>query len=208
MEFLSLSEAIDALRAGRRAGRARGLYASDSVRGRTRADPPGPPRPAPGAHDAGPDLRPADRHGLRARAHVFLGRQSRRRLAASPARRGGARLAATARARRAHARRHGRRLLRGCCAPAVRSVARLHRHRPRRAQSAHLGACAAPILARRHRDRARAQSRRHDPARAARRRARATSRSTASSARSARRRSPPAASWSRSRKSSTRCRRR
>ncbi len=33
-------------------------------------------------HDAGPDLRPADRHGRGGQADLLLGRQSRRRLAA------------------------------------------------------------------------------------------------------------------------------
>ena len=50
-----------------------------------------PPQPAPGAHDARPRLRPDDRHGLREPAHVLLGRQPGRRLAAPPARCGRAR---------------------------------------------------------------------------------------------------------------------
>ena len=58
----------------RRAGR---LHPPDSVRGRARDHPPGQARPAPDPDDAGPDLRPDDRHGLRARADVLLGRQSR-----------------------------------------------------------------------------------------------------------------------------------
>ena len=51
-------------------------------------------RPDADPHDARPDLRPADRHGLRAQAGLLLGRQPRRRLAAPAARRGRARLAA------------------------------------------------------------------------------------------------------------------
>ena len=111
---------------------ARGLHAPDPVRGGPRDHPPAAPEPAPRAHDARPRLRPDDRHGLRAQAHVFLGRQSGRRLAAPPARCGRARLAGAARDRRAHARGHGGRLLRRRGAPAVRHAARLHRHRPRR----------------------------------------------------------------------------
>ena len=71
----------------RRLPRARGVHAPHPVRGRPRDHPPGAARPASRAHDARPRLRPADRRGLRAQAHLLLGRQSRRRLAASPARR-------------------------------------------------------------------------------------------------------------------------
>ena len=67
------------------------------------ADPPGPQAPDADPHDAGPDLRPADRHGRGRKARLLLGRQSRRRLAAPPARRGRERLAAAAGARGAFA---------------------------------------------------------------------------------------------------------
>src|SRR3954451_21626557 len=45
--------------------RARGIHAPDPLRGGPRDHPPGPPRPDARAHDARPDLRPADRDGLR-----------------------------------------------------------------------------------------------------------------------------------------------
>ena len=82
-------------------------------------------------HDAGRHLRPDDRHGLRAQARLLLGRQPRRRLAPPLPRGGGARLARAARARRAVARGHGRRLRGGRGQPAVRRAARLRGHRPR-----------------------------------------------------------------------------
>ena len=79
------------------------------------------------------DLRPADRHGLRAQAGLLLGRQPRRRLAAPLPRRGRARLAAAARARGALARGHGRglrgRRRRTCRSAMLRGYAR---HRSRR----------------------------------------------------------------------------
>ena len=80
------------------------LHAPDSVRRRTRDHPPGPQGSDADPHDSRPDLRPDDRHGRGAPTDLFVGRQSRRRLAAPPARRGGARLAATARNRRAQPR--------------------------------------------------------------------------------------------------------
>ena len=52
-----------------------------------------------------------------------------------------------ARARRAHARRHGRGLLRRRGAPAVRAAARLHRHRPASSTIRASARCAAPIPA-------------------------------------------------------------
>ena len=129
-EILPLPEAIAQARRRRRLRRARGLHAPHPVRGGPRTDPAGPQGPAPRAHDARPHLRPADRRGCGAQAHFFLGRQSRRRLAAPPARRGRECLAAAPRDRRAQPRGHGGGLPRGRRAPAVRDAARLHRHRP------------------------------------------------------------------------------
>ena len=80
--FTSLPDAIaqDWRRRCRRAG---GFHASDSFRGGARGDPPGSAEPHAGAHDAGPDLRSADWRRLCVAAGVLVGRQSRRRVAAS-----------------------------------------------------------------------------------------------------------------------------
>ena len=98
---LELRDAISEHVARRHDRRARGLHPPDPVRRRPRADPAGPARPDARPHDAGPDLRPADRHGLCAQAGLLLRRQPRRRLAAPLPRRGRERLAAAARDRRA-----------------------------------------------------------------------------------------------------------
>ena len=74
--------------------RARRVHAPHPARRRARADPPGTARPDAGPDDARRHLRPADRDGLRAQARVLVGRQPGRRLAAPPAGRGRARLAA------------------------------------------------------------------------------------------------------------------
>ena len=71
--------------------------------------------------------------GLRAATGLFLGRQSRGRLAAPPARRRGARLAAAARNRGTQSRRHGQRLRSGRRGHALRHLSRLSRIRPARA---------------------------------------------------------------------------
>ena len=94
-------------RPGRRHRRARGVHAPDPARRRPRADPARAPGPDARADDARRHLRPADRDGLRAEADLLLGREPRRRLAAPAPRSGRARLAASARARGAHPRRHG-----------------------------------------------------------------------------------------------------
>ena len=65
-EILSLDDAVAELVARRRHRRARGLHPPDPVRRRPRDHPAGPPRPDADPDDPGPDLRPADRHGLRA----------------------------------------------------------------------------------------------------------------------------------------------
>ena len=54
-----------------------GLHPPHSARRRPRDHPAGPQAPDADPHDAGPDLRPADRHGLRRQAGLLLGRQSR-----------------------------------------------------------------------------------------------------------------------------------
>ena len=113
-----------------------------------------------------------------------------------------------ARARRAQPRRHGRRLLRRRGAAAVRRAARLHRHRPASSTIPRIAQRPLPVYRRATGDRAGAQSRRHDPARAARRPRGQRRDRTASSARSAKRRSRQRSWSSRSRRSSTRCRRR
>ena len=147
---LSLSDAVGEPRARRRHRRARGLHASDPARGRPRGDPPGPARPDARADDAGPDLRPADRHGLRAQARVLVGRQSRRRLAAPLPRRGRERLAGAARARGALPRRHGGRVRGGRVEPAVRRCCAATRaptrgaHERRRRSSARSPASGSP----------------------------------------------------------------
>ena len=66
-------------RSRRRYRGARRIYPPDSVRRRPRDHSPGQARPDPGADDAGPDLRPAHRYGLRAAADLLMGRQPRRR---------------------------------------------------------------------------------------------------------------------------------
>ena len=130
---LSLAEAIARARPRRRRRRARGLHAPDPARRGSRADPPGPARADARADDAGHRLRPADRDGLRAHARVLLGREPGRRLAPPVARRRPVGLAGAARARRALARGHGRRLRGGSGEPPVRRPPRLHRHAARRA---------------------------------------------------------------------------
>ncbi len=136
-QFLSLAEAVeDVLRDGDTVAM-EGFTHLIPSRGRPRGDPPGPQAPDPGADDAGPHLRPADRHGLRRQAHLLLGRQSRRRLAAPLARRGRERLAAAARARGAFPRRHGQCLRGRRRRPALRGLPRLHRRRPAEGQPEH-----------------------------------------------------------------------
>ena len=66
-----------------------------------------------GADDARSHLRPVDRRRLRRKAGLLVGRESWRRLAAPAARRGRARLAASAGARRVQPRRAGQRVRRG-----------------------------------------------------------------------------------------------
>ena len=73
----------------------RGLHAPDPVRRRPRAAAPGAPRARADPDDAGPPLRPDDRHGRRAAAGLLLRRQPGRRLAAPLPRRDRERLAAT-----------------------------------------------------------------------------------------------------------------
>ena len=87
------------LRAAGRQRCARGLHPPHSVCRRARDHPAGHHGSDARPDDAGPALRPDDRLRLRAQAGVLLGRQSRRRLAASAARRGRTRLAAAARDR-------------------------------------------------------------------------------------------------------------
>ena len=95
--FLSLAEAVEVDHPGRRHRGHGGLHPSHSACGRARGHPPGPPASHAHPDDARPDLRPADRHGLRRQAGLLLGRQSRRRLAAPLPRRRRERLAAAAR---------------------------------------------------------------------------------------------------------------
>ena len=64
-------------RPGRRHRGDGGLYPPDPVRRRSRDHPPEPQASDARPHDAGPDLRPDDRHGLRRQADLLLGRQSR-----------------------------------------------------------------------------------------------------------------------------------
>ena len=114
-----------------------GLHPSHPPCRRPRGDPPGPQAPDADPHDAGPDLRPAHRHGLRRQGGVLLGRQSRRRLAAPLPRCDRERLALPARHRGAFPRRDGQRLRRGRRRPAARRAARLYRRRPAEGQSEH-----------------------------------------------------------------------
>ena len=93
-ELMTLSDAVAELVQRRRLGRARGLHAPDPVRGRSRAAAPGPARAGADPDDAGPALRPDDRHGRGAPAGLLLRRQPRRRLAAPLPRRDRERLAA------------------------------------------------------------------------------------------------------------------
>ena len=75
--------------------------------------------------------------GMAREAGVFLGRQSRRRLAAPPARRRRARLAATARDRGTQPRAPWPRLRSRRRGPALRLLSRLSRHRSADGESRH-----------------------------------------------------------------------
>ena len=68
---------------------ARRVHAPDPVRRRPRNHPTADPRSHADSHDARPAVRPDDRIGCAQQARILLGRQPRRRLAASAARRGG-----------------------------------------------------------------------------------------------------------------------
>ena len=132
-EIVSLTDGVAGGRARRRHPGHGGVHAPHPVRGRPRDHPPGTPRPHARAHDARSDLRPADRHGMRDQAHLLVGRQPRRRIAAPLPRRRRERLAAAARARGAQPRGDGQPLPRRRERAAVRRAARLRRHRPSRA---------------------------------------------------------------------------
>ena len=96
-EWMSLAEAIAAhVRDGDYRGHG-GIHPPDPVCGRARNHSPAPPQLVADPHDSGPDLRPADRRRMRREAHVFLGRKSRRGLAAPLSRCGRERLAGAAR---------------------------------------------------------------------------------------------------------------
>ena len=125
-------------------------------------------RPHARAHDARSHLRSAHRHGLRAQARLLVGRQSRRGIAAPPARRGRERLAASARDRGAQPRRHGRRLRRRRSGTALRHPPRLRGLDLPKVQPEHpLGRL--PLHRRGARGRAGDPPRRRDHPRAARR---------------------------------------
>ena len=106
--------------------------------------------------------------GCARRAHVLLGRQSGRRLAASPARCGGARLAAPLELDEHSHAGMAAAYCAGAARSALRRAARLRRHGPGRRATAASRSVSLPVHRRGARDRAGAQSRRHDPARAAR----------------------------------------
>ena len=96
-----------------------------------------PPAPDADPHDAGPDLRPDDRHGLRRQAGVLLGAaipaSARCTASATPRER----LAASDRDRGAFPRRHGQRLRGRRGRAALRGLPRLSRRRPAEGQSEH-----------------------------------------------------------------------
>ena len=136
MKFLSLSEAVEAnVRDGDSVAMEGFTHLIPFAAGHEVIRQAQAPHPDP--HDAGHRLRPAHRHGLRRKAHLFLGRKSGRRLAAPHARRGRERLAEAAGDRGALPRRDGECLRGGRRQPAVRGVPRLHRRGPAQGQPEH-----------------------------------------------------------------------